>query len=84
MLILAAIQPRTDTLSTVTILLLITLSFLQIALLIGCLFDLRKSSIHDVAKVLWAFMILTVPLLGPITFMIVNPNSKTLQALVSS
>lgn len=63
--------------NVIGVLMVICLSLLYIALLLGTLFDLRKGELDNVSKVLWAYMILLIPIFGAITFMIVGPKGKS-------
>jgi uncharacterized membrane protein YhaH (DUF805 family) len=41
------------------------------------LFALRQSRLTGIPQVLWAFLIVVVPFLGPLAFFIVNPSEHT-------
>ena len=41
------------------------------------LFALRQSHLTGISQVLWAFLIVVVPLLGALAFFIVNPSENT-------
>lgn len=46
------------------------------ALTVLALLKLRQAPIDEVARVLWAFLILSIPVLGPVAFYIVDPGSR--------
>ncbi len=54
------------------------LHFLFILLWLGlsaaALFSLRKRSMNEVARVLWVALIVALPVLGAVSFWIVNPG----------
>jgi len=44
---------------------------------IVALFALRQNRLTGITQVLWAFLIVVVPLLGALAFFIVNPSENT-------
>lgn len=53
---------------------LIPLIWLVLSLV--ALYGLRKKSIGEIARVLWAMVIIAVPIFGAIAFWIVNPHEE--------
>ena len=51
---------------------------IYLAFVIPSLYSLRRRNLDDMAQVLWAAMIVLVPILGPITFGIVQPGREKL------
>ena len=51
------------------------LILLWIAVSIAALFSLRQRPLNDIARVLWAALIVTVPVLGAIAFWVVDPKA---------
>ena len=56
--------------------LLIIGSLLVILLFYASIDDLKSKEMDDTAKAIWALIILIVPILGPITYFMINFNSK--------
>lgn len=48
-----------------------------LGLSIAALLGLRKKSLGETARVLWTFVILVIPLMGAVSFWIVNPQSES-------
>jgi hypothetical protein len=46
------------------------------ALAVLALLKPRQAPIDEVARVLWAFLVLSIPVLGPVAFYIVDPGSR--------
>jgi hypothetical protein len=48
-----------------------------LGLSIAALLGLRKKSLGETARVLWTFVILVVPIMGAVSFWIVNPQGES-------
>ena len=48
--------------------------FVQLGLAAVCLLRLRYREMHDMARVVWALVVVLIPWLGPLMFFIVNPG----------
>ena len=55
-------------------LLCIFIALIQIYLFFGALIKLRYSQINETARVLWVFLVVLVPLLGPVALFVVSPD----------
>ncbi len=49
---------------------------IPLVLLLVALFKLQTCKIDEVARVLWTFLIVLVPLLGAVAFFVVKPGSQ--------
>lgn len=48
-----------------------------LGLSIAALLGLRKKSMNETARVLWTLVILAIPIMGAVSFWIVNPKDET-------
>lgn len=48
-----------------------------LGLSVAALFGLRKKGMGEAARVLWALVILAIPIMGAVSFWIVNPKDET-------